>query len=173
MYCHSFIHIIKNLQKYYIPLLHYQLIPVQQNETKGGKVATGSLSVPSLWLHFHLSQGGDVDLVGTIGQTEDTSPGEEMREGGGARETHGTMSLRWREREREGGGEGGRERCSKPHDPSNLSNSPASLYPRPSEQLVGPPPLSWQSPSSPPVSSRNKAQNLTHTHTTAVTKKTK
>ena len=38
-----------------------------------------------------------MDLVGTIGQTEDTSPGEEMREGGGARETHGTMSLRWRE----------------------------------------------------------------------------
>ena len=43
-----------------------------------------------------------MDLVGTIGQTEDTSPGEEMGQRSGARETHGTMSLRdRRERERE------------------------------------------------------------------------
>ena len=50
-----------------------------------------------------------MNLVGTIGQTEDTSPGEEMGQRSGARETHGTMSLRDRS-EREGGKKGGRER---------------------------------------------------------------
>ena len=35
-----------------------------------------------------------MDLVRTIGQTEDASPGEEMGQRSRARETHGTMSLR-------------------------------------------------------------------------------
>ena len=85
-----------------------------------------------------------MDLVGTIGQTEDTSPGEEMGQRSRARETHGTMSLRDR-RER------GMVKLLVLTILQKPSDTPASLYPRPSEQLVGPPLLSWLSPSSPPV----------------------
>ena len=91
-----------------------------------------------------------MDLVGTIGQTEDTSPGEEMGQRSRARETHGTMSLRDR-REREGGRERGMVKLLVLTILQKPSDTPASLYPRPSEQLVGPPLLSWLSPSSPPV----------------------